>query len=186
MNDAEITQTGPRDRPTLRPFRVRDPVSLLGLVAVLAVTLIVGTLPAIGLSVLLILVAVFLPSSLAFVAGQLALLPALTVADPVAVGVSQLALLAVLTEPARTRNAYSAVVGTVLAYVVIVALLLVGLRRGPVVAGGLVCLAVAFGTYLVRRITLVRLGLVGDEPATETRDDDDIETDRSATRTDLE
>ncbi|EMA58398.1 hypothetical protein C469_13185 [Halorubrum lipolyticum DSM 21995] len=169
----------------LRQRRVRDPVSLLGLVTVLAVVLVVGPLPAVGLSVLLLLVAAFVPSPLAFVAGQLALLPGLTSTDLVAVGVSQLALVAVLTEPARSQNAYAAVAGTLLAYAVLAALLVIGLRRGPLVAGGLVCLAVAFGTYLARRVTLVRLGLVDGESPGETRDGDGIEaaTDRSANQT---
>lgn len=176
MNDTGSSETAPRALPSVRQFRIRDPVSLLGLVTVLALILVVGPLPAVGLSALLLLVAAFLPSPLAFVAGQLALLPALSITDPVAVGVSQLALLAVLTEPARSQHVYAAVIATLLAYAVMVGLLVIGLRRGLVVAGGLVCLAVALGTYLVRRVTLVRLGLVADEPPSETPDGDDTQT----------
>lgn len=176
MNDSNSPAVGARDLPVFSQDRVRDPVSLLGLVTVLAVVLVVGPLPAVGLSVLLLLIAAFVPSPLAFAAGQLALLPALTSTDLVAVGISQLALIAVLTEPARSQKTYSAIAATLLAYVVLVSLLVIGLRRGLLVAGGLVCLAVAFGTYLARRVTLVRLGLVDDESPGATRDGDEVET----------
>ncbi|RLM60088.1 hypothetical protein, partial [Halorubrum sp. Atlit-26R] len=107
------------------------------------------------------------PSPVAFAAGQLAVLPTVSVEDTAAAVAAQLALLVVLTEPARTVGRAYASGATLGAAVGLAGLFAVGLRYGLVVTGGLLCLAVACGVYIARRVTLVRLGLVGDDPVSE-------------------
>lgn len=141
----------------------RDRFGVGGLLVVLGVALATGTTRGAVLAGLLVCGSFFLPATLAFVAGQLALAATATVGDGVAVGLAQLALLVVLTEPARDRSVPLALVGTFLASLVLVGVVAVGLREGLLAAGGLLCLTVALGVYLVRRATLVRLGLVDAE-----------------------
>lgn len=83
------------------------------------------------------------------------------------VAIVQLALLVVLVEPARTGKNLYAIGATLVAYVGLVTLVVVSLPPGVFVAGGLLCLAAACGTYLARRVTLVRLGLVTDNRESE-------------------
>ncbi|CDK39397.1 hypothetical protein [Halorubrum sp. AJ67] len=142
----------------------RDPLGVAGLLVVFGAVLATGTGRDAVLAGVLLCVALLLPASLAFVVGQLALSVAVTVEDRIAVGVAQLALLVVLTQPARDRSLPNAVVGTLAAYAVLLGVVAVGLRESHFAAAGLLCLAVALGTYLARRLTLVRLGLVGAEP----------------------
>ena len=149
--------------PTVGSRFARDRFSAGGLLVVFGVAVSTGTTPEVVLAGLLICGSLFLPSTLAFVAGQLALAATVTVADGVSVGLAQFALLVVLTEPARDRSVPLAFVGTLLAYAVLVGVVAVGLREGLLAAGGLLCLTVALGAYLARRATLVRLGLVDAE-----------------------
>ena len=143
----------------------RDAASLVALLVVAGTVLATGSLRAVALATPFLLAALPTPSPAAFAAGQLAVLPTVSVEDVAAAAVAQLALLVVLTEPARTvGNAY-AVGATLVAAVGLAGLFAVSLPYGLVVTGGLLCLAVASGTYLVRRVTLVRLGLVADEAA---------------------
>ncbi|MUW14130.1 hypothetical protein GJ633_05245 [Halorubrum sp. CBA1125] len=141
----------------------RDPLGVVGLLVVLGVTLTTGMVRGAVLAGVLVCVAFLLPSTLAFVVGQLALATTATLADGLAVGLAQLALLAVLTEPARDRSVPLAIAGTFGAYAVLLGVVAVGLRESLAAAGGLLCLAVALGAYLARRATLVRLGLVDAE-----------------------
>lgn len=141
----------------------RDGSSLVALLVVGGTVLATGSVRAAVLAVPFLLATLPTPSPVAFAAGQLAVLPTVSVEDAAVVAVTQLALLVVLTEPARTVGSAYAVGATLVAAVGLAGLFAVGLRYGPVVTGGLLCLAVACGTYLARRVTLVRLGLVGDD-----------------------
>lgn len=143
--------------------RAADPFSVGGLLVAFGVVVSLGTAREVLLAAALLAVAVFLPSTLAFVAGQLAVASAATLADGVAVALAQAALLVVLTEPARGRSVPVALGGTLVAYVALLGVVAVGLREGLIAAAGLLCLAVAVGTYLARRVTLVRLGQVEAE-----------------------
>jgi hypothetical protein len=149
---------------TVRSHLARDPFSLGGLLVVFGVVATVGTVREILLAAALLCGALLLPSTLAFVVAQLALVPPMTLELSVAFGLTQLALLAVLTEPAREGSAPLAILGTLAAYVGLAGLVAIGLREGLLVAGGLLCLAVALGVYIARRVTLVRLGVVDTEP----------------------
>ena len=104
----------------------RDPFSLAGLLAVFAVVQSTGSARWTLFAAVLLGGAVFPPSTIAFVAGQFALIPAV---------------------------AYAGLLGVVA----------VGLRDGPLVAGGLLCVSVALVAYLIYRVTLVRLGVVDAE-----------------------
>lgn len=141
----------------------RDLFSIVGLLAVFGVVQATGSLRWTLLAALLLGGAVFLPSTVAFVAGQFALIPAVTMADQVALAVAQIALLIVLTEPARDRSVPAVIGATAVAYAGLLGILAVGLRDGVLVAGGLLCLVVALVVYLTHRVTLVRLGLVDAE-----------------------
>jgi hypothetical protein len=143
--------------------RIADPFSVGGLLVVFGVVVTLGTTREAVLAAALLAVAIFLPPTLAFVAGQLALASAVTLADGVAVALAQLALLVVLTEPARGRSVPLALGGTLVAYAALLGVVAVGLREGLLAAAGLLCLAVAVGTYLAHRVTLVRLGQVDAE-----------------------
>ena len=143
----------------------RDAASLVALLVVAGTVLATGSLRAVALATPFLLAALPMPSPAAFAAGQLAILPTVSVEDVAAAAVAQLALLVVVTEPARAvGNAYAAA-ATLVAAVGLAGLFAAGLRYGLVVAGGLLCLAVGCGVYLARRVTLVRLGLVGDDAA---------------------
>ena len=141
----------------------RDPFSVAGLLAVFAVVQSTGADRWTVFAAVLLGGAVFLPSTIAFVAGQFALIPAVTIDDQVAIAVAQIALLIVLTEPARDRSVPVVIGATAVAYAGLLGVIAVGLRDGLLVAGGLLCLSVALGTYLVHRVTLVRLGMVDAE-----------------------
>ena len=142
----------------------RDPLSVAGLLVVFGVVLATGTVRDVVLAGVLLCVALLLPSTLAFAGGQLALSAAVTVEDRIAVGIAQLALLVILTEPARDRSVPLAIGATLAASAGLLGVVAVGLREGLFAAAGLLCLAVALGIYLVHRLTLVRLGLVSVEP----------------------
>lgn len=151
---------------TIGSHFTRDRFGIGGLLVVLSVALATGPTRGAVLAGLLVCSSLFLPSTLAFVAGQLALATTATVGDGVAVGIAQLALLVVLTEPARDQSIPHALVGTLLAYLVLVGVVAVGLREGLLAAGGLLCLTVTLGVYFARRATLVRLELVDAEAKT--------------------
>lgn len=154
----------------------RDTGSLAALVVVAGTILATGSVRASALALPFLLATIPTPSTLSFAAGQLAILPTISVEDSVTLAIAQLALLVVLTEPARTRGISHAVGATFVAYVGLVALLAVGFRYSLSVAGGLLCLAVACATYLVHRTTLVRLGLVADDEEPGTADDGELYT----------
>lgn len=154
-------------------LRARDGISLVGLLIVGGVVVATGTPRDLIVAVPLVLAAGVLPSPLAFAAGQLALVPSLTPDTTLAIGVTQLALLVVLTEPARDHAFRPAIVATAGVYAALLGLLFVGFRESLLVAAGMLCLAVAGGTYLARRMTLVRLGRV----PTRTTSDNDTATD---------
>ena len=145
----------------------RDGSSLVALLVVAGTVLATGSVRAVVLAAPFLLAALLTPAPVAFAAGQLAVLPTISVADAAAAGVAQLALLAVLTEPARTARSTYALGATLVAAVGLAGLFGVGLRYGLVVTGGLLCLAVACGVYLTHRVTLVRLGLVADDAASD-------------------
>lgn len=150
--------------PTTRSLSTvaRDLSSLVALLVVAGTVLETGSARTLALAVPFLLVAIPTPSPVAFAAGQLAVLPTISVEDTVAAAVAQVALLAVLVEPARTRGSAYAAGATFVAYVGLVGLVVVSLPSGRLVAGSLLCFAVACGTYLAHRMTLVRLGLVSD------------------------
>jgi len=144
--------------------RARDWTSIfgLGLVAVALVSL-SPSLPVVSLVVLGI-VGVSSSAPLAFALGQLACIPVVSEISP-AVGVAQLGLVAVLTEPARSSRDTATLALTVLGWSVLVALILETSEQGMLTTGGLLCLAVGMGIYFTYRVTLVRLELVStDEP----------------------
>lgn len=143
----------------------RDGSSLVALLVVAGTVLATGSVRAVALAVPFLLAALPTPSPVAFAAGQLAVLPTISVEDAAAAAVAQFALLVVLTEPARAVGSAYALGATLVAAVGLAGLFAVGLQYGLVVTGGLLCLAVACGTYLAHRVTLVRLGLVGDDAA---------------------
>ena len=141
----------------------RDPFSIAGLLVVFGVVEATGSTRWTLLTAGLLGGAVFLPSTIAFVAGQFALISAVTIDDPIAVAVAQIALLIVLTEPARDQSVPAVIGATVVAYAGLLGVIAVGLRDGLLVAGGLLCVVVALATYLTRRVTHVSLGLVDAE-----------------------
>ena len=138
----------------------RDWLSIAGLLTVAATTLLLGTLGELVLVMPLLLAALVVSPTLGFAAGQLALIPTVTIEQPLALGVTQLALLVVLTEPARMRGERSVVVGTILATLGLSAVVGVGLRWGLVEASLILICVVAGGVYLFHRVSRVQLGLV--------------------------
>lgn len=153
-------------------LRARDWGSALGL-GLVAVTLVTksGSLPLASLAVLTV-AGVVGSASLAFVLGQIALIPVLSSISPL-VGVAQLGLLAVLTEPARSPRDPTTFVVTTISWVGLLLLVVGRSDQGMLVTGGLIVLAVGAGVYVTYRITLVRLNLVTPaEPA----DDATVET----------
>lgn len=161
----------PTDQPSNRwsgsvPVGARDPAGLAALIIVAATVVVMGT-PRQSLLVLpALLVAGFVPSTAAFAAGQLAVFPILSVGDGLALAVAQLALLVVVTEPARTRAVPFAAGMTLVAAAGLALLVVAGLQSGPFVASGAVCIVVVGGTSLACRLTRVQLGLVTpDAPA---------------------
>ena len=153
-------------------IRARDWASIfgLGLVAVALVSL-SPSLPVVSLAVLGI-VGMSSSAPLAFALGQLALIPVVSEISP-AVGVAQLGLVAVLTEPVRSSRDTATLTLTVLGWSVLVALILGTSEQGLLTTGGLVCLTVGVGIYLTYRITLVRLELV---PTDGLEDGSDLKT----------
>ena len=166
-------QTPGGDSPTVVS---RDFGSLVALLVVAGTVLMTGSVRGLALAAPFLLVAIPTPSPVAFAAGQLAILPTLTLEDTLTASVAQLVLLVVLVEPARTRGAAYAVGATLVAYVGLVGLFIVTLPYGGFIAGGLLCLAVACGTYLARRVTLVRLGLVSDDEEPGGEETDGVDT----------
>ncbi|WP_271966554.1 hypothetical protein [Halorubrum ezzemoulense] len=146
--------------PPIGSLRARDPVSIGALVILLGVIAITGMTRELLIAVPLLLVAGVLPAPIAFATGQLAVFPTISLEATLLVGVTQLALLCVLTEPARRHQRWAVFIGTLPTYGLLVAVVAIGLREGLVVAGGLLCVAVIVGTYLARRVTLVQLGRV--------------------------
>lgn len=154
---ASHTPSQPAADSPLVSVQARDRVSLIGLLVVLSVVAATGTTRDLVVAVPLVVAAGLLPPPLAFVVGQLAVVPSLTLDATLAVGGTQFALLVVLTEPARDRAFRPATVATAGAYAVLLGILAAGLRESLLVAGAVLCLAVIVGTYLARRVTLVRL-----------------------------
>lgn len=159
--------------PAFFDGRARDWGSIfgLGLVAAALVSL-SPSLPIASLAVLGV-AGVVSSAPLAFVLGQLALIPVLSGLSP-AVGVAQLGLLAVLTERARSSRDTTTLVVTSLGWGALIALVVGISEQGMLIAGGLVALAVAGSVYLTYRGTLVRLDLVtpaepADNPDSETK-----------------
>lgn len=153
-------------------LRARDWGSALGL-GLVAVTLVTASasLPLVSLAVLSV-AGVVGSAPLAFVLGQIALIPVISGISPLA-GVAQLGLLAVLTEPARSPRDSTTFVVTTISWVGLLLLVVGRSDQRGLVTGGLVALAVGAGVYVTYRVTLVRLNLVSSaEPA----DDATVET----------
>lgn len=153
--------------PISRPFislRARDRFSVLSLAVVCAVGVASGTTQNFLVTLPLFAAALVVPAPLAFVAGHLAVIPTIGLEDSVAFAVVQIGLLILLTEPARQGQVSSAMATSGVAYLALAGGVAVGIQRDLWVVGVLLCIIVASGTYLMRRITLVRLGLV--EPIT--------------------
>jgi hypothetical protein len=153
-------------------LRARDWGSALGL-GLVAVTLVTASasLPLISLAVLSV-AGVVGSAPLAFVLGQIALIPVISGISPLA-GVAQLGLLAVLTEPARSPRDPPTIVVTTISWVTLLLLVVGRSEQGGLVTGGLIVLAVGAGVYVTYRVTLVRLNLV---PPAESPDDATVET----------
>lgn len=141
----------------------RDGSSLAALLVIAGTVLVTGSVRALAFAVPFLLAAIPTPSPVAFAAGQLAVLPTVSVEDAAVAAIAQLALLAVLVEPARRSGTAYAVGATLVAYLGLAGLFVAALPYGNFVSGGLLCLAVACGVYLARRVTLVRLDLVNDD-----------------------
>lgn len=152
----------PTPRSALFVFSVpaRDWLSGCSLLCVLVVILLAGTTEDLLIAMPLLAVAMVVPAPLAYVAGQFAALSPVRIEEPLFVVVTQIVLLVVLTEPTRQHDLPLAMVTTALASLGLGGILIMGIQRNLIVAGGLLCLAIAGVTYLIRRITLVRLGLV--------------------------
>lgn len=146
-------------------IRARDWLSVLTLVVVCALGVSSGTTQSFVVTLPLFVAALVVPAPLAFVAGHLAVIPTIGLEDTLAFWIVQIGLLILLTEPARQSQVISAMATTGVAYLALAGGVVVGLQRDLWVTGVLLCIIVASGTYLMRRVTLVRLGLV--EPATE-------------------
>lgn len=155
------------DDPTAFDLRARDWGSALGL-GLVVVTLVTASasLPVASLAVLGV-AGVVGSAPLAFVLGQIALIPVINSISPLA-GVAQLGLLAVLTEPARLPRDTATSGLTTTSWAALLALVVGISDQGVLVTGGLVALTVAAGVYVTYRVTLVRLNLVTTtEPADE-------------------
>ncbi|WP_434522757.1 hypothetical protein [Halorubrum sp. AS12] len=162
----------PKEPPFI-DVRARDWGSIFGL-GLVAVTL-VSLSPSLPIASLVVLgvAGVVTSAPLAFVLGQLALIPVLSGLSP-AVGVAQLGLLAVLTERARSSRDTTTLMVTSLGWVALIALVVGTSEQGMLITGGLLALAVAGSVYLTYRVTLVRLDLVtpaepADNPDSETK-----------------
>lgn len=160
MTDPDTLTSQSRRPSAIISVRSRDLLSGVGLVITLWVALMSGSTESVVSAGLLIGGAFVVPAPLAFVAGQLALLPAVTIEEILPLAIAQSALLLVITEPARQRGIPTVVAGTIIGYGGFVGIVLLGLQQGLMTAGGLLCAVVAGGTYFIRRATLVRLGLV--------------------------
>lgn len=145
-------------------LRARDWFSVLSLIVVCLLGVASGTTQSVAVTLPLFLAALVVPAPLAFVAGHLAVIPLIGFENPLFFGVAQIGLLILLTEPARRHHISTAMATTGVAYLALAGGVVAGLQRSLWVTGVLLCIVVAGGTYLMRRITLVRLGLV--EPAT--------------------
>ena len=160
------------DEPAFFDVRARDWGSVFGLGLVAAALVSLSPLPPIASLAVLGVAGVVSSAPLAFVLGQLALIPVLSGLSP-AVGVAQLGLLAVLTERPRSSRDTTTLVVTSLGWVALIALVVGTSEQGMRITGGLLALAVAGSVYLTYRVTLVRLDLVTSaEPA----DDPDPKT----------
>lgn len=148
--------------------RARDWGSVLGL-GLVAVTLVTASasLPLISLAVVSV-AGVVRSAPLAFVLGQTALIPVVSGISPL-VGVTQLGLLAVLTEPARSPRDPTTLVVTTISWIGLLLLVVGPSDQTGLVTGGLIVLAVGVGVYVTYRATLVRLNLVSPaEPTADT------------------
>lgn len=141
-------------------IRARDRLSVLTLVVVCGLGVASGTTQSFVVTLPLFVAALVLPAPLAFVAGYLAVIPTIGIEDTLLFGVAQIGLLILLTEPARRERVTSAMATTGVAYLALVGGLVVGVQRDLWIIAGVLCIIVTGGTYLMRRITLVRLGLV--------------------------
>ncbi|WP_049911164.1 hypothetical protein [Halorubrum coriense] len=140
-------------------LNARDWGSALGL-GVVAVTLVLMS-PSVPIASLVVLgaAAVVHSAPLGFVIGQIACIPVVSGISPLT-GVVQLGLLAVLTEPTRSPRDTTTLGLSIIAWVVLIALVVGTTDQGLLVTGGLVCLAVGGSVYVTYRVTLVRLDLV--------------------------
>lgn len=148
---------------SLISLRARDWLSVGSLFVVFTLVGRSGTPSDLVLAFALFAIAVVVPAPLAFIVGHLAVLPTITAEDTLLFGLAQIGLLIVLTEPARRDGVVSVMALTGLGYLGLVGVVVAGLQRDLLVAGSLLCIAVVGGVYLMRRITLVRLGLVESE-----------------------
>lgn len=158
----EDVSTMPRslEGETFLAVRARDGLSIVSLIAVFGMVVSMGDLSDAVIVTPLFVAALFVPSVLAFAAGQLALLPTVTVEDTLAVGITQVALLLVLVEPARKGVSRTVIVGTAFTYGVLSVGVVVGLGWGSLAAGTVLVGTVAIVIYLLHRLVLVRFGLV--------------------------
>ncbi|GAB6878829.1 hypothetical protein JCM17823_11030 [Halorubrum gandharaense] len=145
----------------------RDLPSAVALLVFVAVGYTAGGVTGGVAAVAAALVALVAPVTGGFAVGQLALLAMVTIDDVQWVVVTQLALVVLLTEPARERNATRVTVATLVAFGLLAGVIGVGLQRSLVAAAGGVGLAVAAGLYTAHRYERVRLGLVDGEPNAE-------------------
>lgn len=143
--------------------RMCDWNSVAALLVVAGKILLNGSGRSVLLAIPLLILATLTPATVGFAAGQLALLFSLSVGDTIALVIAQLALLVVLTEPARTHGIPRVIGTTLVAYLVLGGVFASSLSYGLVVTGGLLGLTVAVGTYVIYRVTVVQLGMVTDD-----------------------
>ncbi|RLM77770.1 hypothetical protein D3D02_19515, partial [Halobellus sp. Atlit-38R] len=124
------------DEPAVFELRARDWGSIFGLgLAAAALVSLSSSLPIASL-VALGVAGVVSSAPLAFVLGQLALIPVVSGLSP-AVGVVQLGLLAVLTERARSSRDPTTLVVTSLGWGALIALVVGTSEQGLLITGGL-------------------------------------------------
>lgn len=146
--------------------RTRDWSSLVALFGVAGVIVVTGSGPTVLLGLGLLVVAMVTPATVAFVLGQLALLPALEITEPIVLIGTQLALLVVLTEPARSPGRRHALGGTGIAALGLGGLVVVTVPYGLGVTGSLLGLSVGGALYVIHRVTVVRVEMATEQATT--------------------
>lgn len=138
----------------------RDLPSSTGILVLSAIVLLSGDPITVVIAIPLLVASMFATPLVAFLLGQLSLLPVIEPVATVPLVVAQCGLFVILTEPARDAAAWRLLAATGVWLLGLTGVLVITIPWGLPYVAALLVTIVATGVYLFHRLTLLGLGLV--------------------------